>query len=295
MKIRRSRNELDLADPDFLWHLFLYGYPGCGKTKAVKDFQDAGFHPIVVATYEQDLTLTGANIPILTVEHPLELMALVQKPKNVIEQVLWPALDEEYPVNLIMFDVLRDLQMLLFGESKTIKDTQVFDGAVTIEKTKGFGVMSEPNARDATGIPSPKDYRLLDLNTRALVKKIEKMPYHTITTAHAEINYDERTHAKLTGDAKKDKEIKAQATIKGFPSLEGYSAKSDLPGIISDFMLYMDTPDQESFYMYPKPSKGYHARTRVAEFMPRVIDWTDKNAHDVLTETIRIGMEKKKK
>ncbi|MEE8114938.1 MAG: AAA family ATPase [Nitrososphaerales archaeon] len=295
MKIRRSQKAFDWTSDEFLWHLFLYGYPGCGKTKVVKDFQEVGFKPIVVATYQQDITLSGSNIPVLTVEHPLELMALVQKPKNVIEQVLWPALEEEYPVDLIMFDVLRDLQMLLFGESKTIKDTEVFDGKVTIEKTAGFGVMSEPNARDATGIPSPKDYRLLDLNTRALVKKIEKMPYHTITTAHAEVNFDERTHAKLTGDQKKDKEIKAQATIKGFPSLEGYSAKSDLPGIISDFMIYMDTPDQESFYMYPKSAQGFHARTRVAEFMPRMIDWTGKNIYKVLTETIEKGMERKKK
>ena len=295
MKIRRSSKELDLQAADFLWHLFFYGYPGCGKTKIVKDFQDRGFHPIVVATYTQDITLFGSNIPILTVEHPNELLALVQKPKNVIEQVLWPALGEEYPVNLIMFDVLRDLQMLLFGESKTIKDTEVFDGAVKIEKTQGFGVMSEPNARDATGIPSTKDYRLLDINTRALVKKIEKMPYHTMTTAHAELNLDERTKAKLTGDIKKDKDIKAAATIKGFPSLEGYSAKSDLPGIISDFMLYMDTPDQESFYVYPKPSKGFYARTRVAQYLPRVLDWTGQNMYDVLTTAVTKGMERKKK
>lgn len=295
MKVRRSSKEFDLTADDFLWHLFLYGYPGCGKTKVVKDFQERGFHPIVVATYEQDITLLGANIPVMTLDHPLELQALVQKPKNVIEQVLWPALGEEYPVDLIMFDVLRDLQMLLYGQSKQQKDIQVFDGAVTLEKNDGFGVMSEPNARDATGIPSNKDYRLLDINTRAVVKKIEKMPYHTITTAHAELNLDERTRAKLTGDAKKDKEIKATGNIKGFPSLEGYSAKADLPGIISDFMLYMDTPDQESFYLYPKPSKGFYARTRVAEFLPRTIDWTGKNMYDVLSKTIKQGMERKKK
>jgi hypothetical protein len=295
MIVRRSSKELDLKAKDFLWHLFLYGYPGCGKTKVVRDFQERGFNPIVVATYNQDITLQGANIPILTLDHPNELLAMVHQPKNVIEKVLWPALDEEYPVDLIMFDNLRDLQMLLFGEAKTIKDTEVFDGAIKIEKTPGFGVMSEPNARDATGIPSTKDYRLLDINTRAIVKRIEKMPYHTITTAHAEVNLDERTKAKLTGDVKKDKDIKAAGNIKGFPSLEGYSAKSDLPGIISDFMLYMDTPDQESFYIYPKPSKGFYARTRVAEFMPRTIDWSGKNAYDVLTNEVQRAMEKKKK
>lgn len=295
MRVRRSSKELDLKGEDFLWHLFFYGYPGCGKTKVVKDFKDRGFHPVVVATYDQDVTLMGSDIPVMTVDHPLELQALVQQPKNVIEQVLWPALGEEYPVDLIMFDVLRDLQMLLFGESKTIKDTQVFDGKVTIEKTQGFGVMSEPNSRDATGIPSTKDYRLLDINTRSLVKKIEKMPYHTITTAHAELNLDERTKAKLTGDVAKDKTIRANATIKGFPSLEGYSAKSDLPGIISDFMIYMDTPDQESFYMYPKPNKGFYARTRLAEYMSSVLDWTGKNAYDVLTQEVQRGIERKKK
>ncbi len=295
MKVRRSSKQLDLKSAEFLWHIFLYGYPGCGKTKVVKDFLDRGFFPIVVATYEQDVTLMGSNIPVLTLDHPQELQALVMQPKNVIEKVVWPALGEEYPVNLFMFDNLRDLQMLLFGEAKTTKASTAFDGAITIEKTDGFGVMSEPNARDATGIPATKDYRLLDINTRAIVKKIEKMPYHTITTAHAEVNLDERTKAKLTGDIAKDKEIKAKGTVKGFPSLEGYSAKADLPGLISDFMFYMDTPDQESFYLYPKPSKGFYARTRVAEFMPRSIDWTGKNVYDVLTDIIERGQKKAKK
>lgn len=295
MKVRRSKKEFDPAALDFHWHLFLYGYPGCGKTRTIVDFKNAGFHPVVVATYEQDLTLEGADIPLLTVEHPDELKAIVSKPRNVIEQVLWPDLGEEYPVDLFAFDILRDLQMLLFGEAKTTKDVEVFDGKVIMERSPGFGVMAEPNARDAAGVPSNKDYRLLDINTRAIVKKIEKMPYHTITTAHAEVRFDERTTAKLTGDVKKDKEIKAQGNIKGFPSLEGYSAKADLPGLVSDFMLYMDTPDQESFYIYPKPSKGFYARTRLAEFMPRVIDWTGRNAYEVLVETVNKGMERKKK
>jgi len=295
VKVKRSPKKLDLGDPDFLWHIFLYGLPGCGKTKAILDFAERGFHPVVVSTHAQDLTLIGSNIPVMTVEHPLELQALVQKPLNVIEKVLWPALGEEYPVDLFAFDVLRDLQMLLFGESKTIKDTEVFDGKVTLERTSGFGIMSEPNARDATGIPSPKDYRLLDIYSRALIKKIEKMPYHTITTAHAEVRWDERTTAKMTGDAKKDKEIKAAGNVKGFPSMEGYSTMADLPGLISDLMLYMDTPDQESFYIYPKPAKGYYARTRLAEYLPGMLDWTGRNAYDVLTQAVTKGIEKKRK
>jgi hypothetical protein len=294
MKVRRSKKELDVQSDDFLWHLFLYGHPGCGKTKFVVDAKEYGYNPVVVATYEQDITLEGANIPILTVEHPHELQAIVQRPQNVIEQVLWPELGEEYPVDLFMFDVLRELQLLLFGEAKTTKDLEVFDGKVTLERGPGFGVMAEPNARDAAGVPSTKDYRLLDIQTRGLVKKIEKMPYHTITTAHAEVNFDQRTVAKLTGDQKKDKEIKANATIKGFPSLEGYSAKADIPGLVSDFMLYMDTPDQEAYYLYPKPSKGFYARTRVAEVMPRVIDWTGRNGFNVLKDTIVKGKERKK-
>lgn len=295
MKVKRSKKTLDPSAPDFRWHLFFYSYPGAGKTKFFVDWKDAGFNPVVVATYEHDITLEGSGIPILTVEHPDELTAIVKKPRNVIEQVLWKELGEEYPVDTFCFDILRDLQLLLFGEPKTLKDIEVFEGAVVLEKSKGYGIMSEPNARDASNIPSPKDYRLLDIQLRGLIRAIEKMPYHTITTAHAEVNYDQRTHMKLTGDPKKDKEIKANATISGFPSIEGYATKADIPGLVSDFLIYLDTPDQENFYMYPKPSKGFFARTRVAEFMPRVVDWTGKNGYEVLVSEIEKGKKRLKK
>lgn len=296
MKVRSSRKQFDPNDPNFRWHVFLYGFGGCGKTKWIRDFAQRDHYPVVVSTYEQDLTLDGAEIPIFTVEHPDELIAIVQQPKNVIERVLhadpnW----KDYPVDTFAFDILRELQLLLFGEPKTTKDIEVFDGAITIPRTGGFGVMSEPNARDAAGVPSTKDYRLLDIRTRGLIRSIEKMPYHTIITAHAEHNFDPRTHLKLSGDAKRDKELKASATITGFPSIEGYSAKADIPALVSDFMIYMDSPDQESYYMYPKPNKNFMARTRLAEFVRPVLEWTDKNGYDVLVQEVKRGMERKTK
>jgi hypothetical protein len=256
----------------------------------------------VVSTYESDLTLSveGVDAPILNPTSEDELRAIIECPEEVIEKVIQPMEDEEgnrpfenYVPKLFLFDILRELQLVVFGNGGRVKDTDVFDGAVTLPKAKAQGILSLPNARDAQGVPSNKDYRLLDMKMRGIVTRIEKMPYHTIVTAHAERDFAPQDKMQLTGDPKKDAELKQNASPVGYPSLEGFSLKADLPGLVSDFFLYMDS-NGSNFTMYPKPSKGFMARTRLNAVMPPALDWSGKNAYDVLASKLAAARKEKK-
>jgi len=300
LKIKRvqPRGILD----SLTWHLFLYGYPGCGKTKVAADFHNRGLPMVLVSTYEQDLTLTieGIDAPILNPTNEDELRAIIECPEEVIERVIQPMEDEDgnkpfadYEPKLFVFDILRELQLVIFGEGGRTIDTEVFEGSVILPKAKASGILALPNARDAQGVPSNKDYRLLDMKMRGIVARIEKMKYHTIVTAHAEKDFAPQDKLQLTGDPKTDKELKANATPQGYPSLEGFSLKKDLPGLVSDFFLYMES-NGNKFTIYPKPSKGFMARTRLNAVMPPALDWTGKNAYDVLSSKLDAARKEKR-
>jgi hypothetical protein len=300
MKIKRvqPRGILD----SLIWHMFLYGYPGCGKSKVAADFHNAGLPMVIVSTYERDLTLTmeGVDAPILNPTTEDELRAIIECPETVIEKVIHPMEDddgnrpfENYEPKLFFFDILRELQLVIFGDGGRIKDVEVFDGALSLPKSKASGILALPNARDAQGVPSNKDYRLLDVKMRGIVSRIEKMQYHTIVTAHAERDFTPQDKMQLTGDPKKDAELKIAATPQGYPSLEGFSLKKDLPGLVSDFFMYMES-NGNSYTIYPKPSKGFMARTRLAGVMPPALDWTGKSAHEVLSSKLQAALKEKK-
>jgi hypothetical protein len=73
----------------------------------------------------------------------------------------------------------------------------------------------------------------------------------------------------------------------GYPSLEGFSAKSDISGLAGEMLLYLESPKGTEYFMYPKPHhQGFHARTQMAEHMPPRIDWTGKNAFELLAKLI---------
>lgn len=265
-------------------HSFIYGYPGCGKTKFIADFHNSGQYVAVVAGFNtsRTLELQGADCPIIVPSSLEELIAIVQMPEEVIAKVIQPVFPG-YVVKTWAFDVIKDLQMLILGEDK-YKKTEIFDGLMTFE-SEATGIMAMPNARDVG--PSNKDYRVLDMRLRSLLRSIEKMPYHTIITAHAERDYSPELMKKLTGDPKLDKDLKHEAVMAGYPSLEGFSAKSDISGLAGEMLLYLESPKGVEYYIYPKPHhQGFHARTQMAEHLPPRIDWTGKNAYEILTKYI---------
>lgn len=267
-------------------HAFIYGYPGCGKTRFIADFHNASQPAVIVAGYNSSRTLEaqGVDCPIIVPSSLEELIAIVQMPEEVISKVIHPIFPG-YEVKTWAFDILRDIQAIVFGEGATKQET-VFDGAITLPASRGTGVMALPNARDGE-VPSPKDYRILDNRMRSLLRSIEKMRYHTIITAHAERDYSAETQKKLTGDPKLDKELKHDAVMVGYPSLDGFSAKADISGLAGEMLLYLESPKGTEYFMYPKPHpQGFHARTQIAEHMPPRIDWTGKNAYTLLTNII---------
>jgi hypothetical protein len=153
--------------------------------------------------------------------------------------------------------------------------------------------MSVGGSLQEDGSPTNKAYRILDMRLRSLLRSIEKMSYHTIVSAHAERDYSPETIKKLTGDPKLDKDIKNSAVMLGYPALEGFSAKSDISGLAGEMLLYLESPRQTEFFIYPKPHpQGFHARTQMAEHLPPRIEWTGKNAYEVLNNLIE-GIRKK--
>jgi predicted ATPase len=272
-------------------HAFIYGYPGCGKTKFIADFHTAGQPVAVVAGFNSSRTLElqGADCPIIVPSSIEELIAIVQMPEEVIAKVIHPVFPD-YVVKTWAFDVIKDLQMMILGEDRMNK-TQIFDGAMEFTQA-ATGIMAMPNHRDVG--PANKDYRVLDMRLRSLLRSIEQMRYHTIVTAHAERDYTPDTVKKLTGDIKLDKDIKSTAVMTGYPSLEGFSAKSDISGLAGEMLLYLESPKGTEYLMYPKPHhQGFHARTQMAEHMPPRIDWTGKNAFEMLTKLINDAKGKK--
>jgi hypothetical protein len=266
---------------DYL-HLFLYGDGGTGKTKAAADFHERGQNVVLVTT-EQDgdipLHTRGIEAPVLIPETEDDLIAIISATDQVVSQVIhrMPGFAAYVPKTWV-FDGLRSLQRVVLGQSAKQARTAL-DGLVSLPEQEAHGVMALP-AKRAPGIPSNPDYRRLDLNMRNYVGGIEKMPYHTIITAHVEKDYSIETKGQLTGDQEIDKSITRNFYL--FPSLEGYSLKYDLPALCSSYYLLLDA--QNNRYSF-KAHKGveYHARTRVAEVMPTSpVDWTGKNLYDLL-------------
>jgi len=288
MKYRRSTDNVDHH------HIFGYGYPGCGKTKMARDYYEAlGEGLVVVSNEVGEATFSnyGVDVPILEPEDQNELRAIISMTDVVFEKIIKEKMGYTFDkIHTILFDNLRMSQLMIFGESEK-KEAKIFDGEITMPKQEATGVMALPNKRDFAGVPSNKDYRLLDMEMRKIVDKIDRMPYHTIVTAHAEQDFAPTTKMTLTGDQYKDKEVTRE--FNGYPSLEGFALKADLAGLVSDMFLYM-YGDGNRYYFCPKPLKGFMARTRMAEVMPAQIDWTDKNMYEIIEEKRRQMREKAK-
>lgn len=272
------------------FHLFLLGAPGAGKTKLIGDFHEAG-QPVVIVSVENDrmtLPALGIHVPILVPESENDLRAIVEVPEQVIERVVRkiPGF-AEYEPKTFAFDNLRLIQRVVFGEGPR-RETELASGVV-LPKRDETGIMAMPNKRDASGIPANKDYRLLDDRMRAFIFFITQMKYHTIVTTHEERDLAIDSKLKLTGDPEKDKLINRQTS--GYPALEGFSLKYDLPGLISDYFLRLEWTGQ-NYFMHTQPNGGFHSRTRINQVMPAQIDWTGQNAYHILRKKYEQAQQK---
>jgi len=262
-------------------HAFLYGDGGSGKTKAIGDFHLSGA-PVVLVSREPNgaipLQMRGIAAAHLIPECEDDLLGIILEPQQVIEKIIhkMPGFETYAPLTFA-FDGLRSLQRMVMGFTPTAERT-VLD-QVLLPANLGSGVMSLPAARPGVGVPSNKDYRILDIKMRNLVAGIEMMPYHTIITAHYEKDFDIETHLSMTGDQKTDKEVTRR--FQGYPSLEGFSMKYDLPNICSSFYLFLKKAGGK-YTIQADNTFEAKARTRIAEVMPLQLDWTGQNIYTIL-------------
>ena len=294
MKFRSSMSSIEHH------HIFAYGYPGSGKTKIARDYYDALGPGVISVTNEvSEATFSnyGVDIPILEPETQDELRAIITMPEKVHEKIIVEQMGYDFPkIHTVLFDNLRMSQLMVFGEGAR-KEVKVFDGAITLPAIKESGIMALPNKRDFAGLPSNKDYRFLDMEMRKIVDKIDRMPCHTIVTAHAEEDFAPRTRLELSGIDTNSREGKKEfmetpKQYSGYPSLEGFALKADLAGLVSDLFLYLFW-DGTTYYVCPKPIKGFMARTRMAEVMPKQYNWTDKNMYKWIEEKRKDMKERK--
>ena len=273
------------------FHLFLYGAPGAGKTKFLGDFHEAGQDVLRVGEHDLvTLPARGIHVPTVMPTTENELRALIEVPEMVLDRVIrkHPGY-ETFTPKTIAFDNLRLLQRMIFGVGALAADDTLFEGAGGLPERKPTGIMAYPNTRDFAGLPSNKDYRLLDEHMRSLLHNITEMPYHTIVTSHEERDLSVESRRKLTGDDKLDKQVARH--LSGFPALDGFSLKYDLPGIISDYYIRLEW-DGGRYIMNMRPSQGFHARTRINQVMPPTIDWTDQNAYHILLKKYQQAQQK---
>lgn len=283
MKFRSTTTVLDNL------HLFLYGDGGAGKTKAIGDFHAAG-ESVVLVSREIDGTIPlhvrGMNVPHLIPETEDDLVGIILEPQQVTEKIIrkQPGF-EAYEPKTWAFDGLRALQRTVMG-STPIDSRKVLNDQVELEGNDGFGVMRLPGKRPGVGVPSNLDYRILDLRMRNLVAAIELMPYHTIITAHYEKDFTIETHLEMTGDPKADKEVTRR--YQGYPSLEGFSMKYDLPNLCSSFYLYLKKAGGKYTIQTDNTSEA-KARTRIAEVMQMQLDWSGQNMYTLLQQKLELA------
>ncbi len=267
-------------------HTFFYGDGGAGKTKAIGDFHLAGQSVVLVSLDPNGATplqMRGIKAPHLLPETEDDLMGIILAPEQVTEKIIRkrPGF-EDYEPKCWAFDGLRPLQRMVLGFMPTDERT-VLD-QVTLPAHPGSGVMSLPAARPAVGIPSNKDYRILDSKMRNIVAGIELMAYHTIITAHYEKDFTIETHLSMTGDQRNDKEI--TRTFQGYPSLEGFSLKYDLPNTCSSFYLYLKKAGGK-YTIQTDNTMEAKARTKIAEVMPLQLDWSGRNMYTLLQDKMK--------
>ena len=264
-------------------HGLIYSRSRCGKTTFAASFHKPEA-PLWVVTREPGPAKAGLDeakldVPITVPQTPEELFVLLEYPLAYLDKHL-----NGYRPGTILFDNLRPFQVLIIGEPEA-PEREV--AGIKIPKQTATGIMRLPNSRDAgaPGLPALKDYRTLDRQTRRLVTAIDQLPFHTIITAHEDIGYDARTRLDTSGMDPKQAAARKR-TLKGFPSLEGFEIRDDLPGLVSHYFFRLS----EANDVYTINAKqhvdsdgiNWFADARGLKLPSSTINWTNKSAYDIL-------------
>ncbi len=262
-------------------HGFAYGKSRVGKTTLGIHFHKAGF-PLLVVTMEPGPVRAAMDAAGVT-DAPIMVPADADDLFLFLEYQI-PYLDRHlnsYRPGMVLLDNIRGLQTLLIGEPE--RKAQTIDG-IKIEAQAATGLMRLPNSRDAgaPGLPAFKDYRILDRETRRLLRCVDGMEYHTLITAHEDLDYDAKTRLMTAGLEGKQAAGKPRV-ISGFPSMEGFETKKDIPGLISGPFLHMTRSESGRYQIWTQSHDEWFADGRgINATSANPIDWTDKDGCAIL-------------
>lgn len=258
--------------PDF-FNIMVYSYPGGGKTKFGLDFPGV----VMVDCGEKQATTAKArkiNVPVLQPETYDDFRLIAQRPKDVLSWRFGEAVAAE--TKSFLFDSSTTMQQLLMGRSALEAIRK--DSEVIVPAQEATGVMSYPRKIPARERPDVHDFGTLIEQFRDIMDGIREMPYHTIITAHAKIDRTENSPRGL--NAKEDEIERA-----GFPMLFG-DLKYHADGLV-DYFLYLERNKAGQYIIHPvRTGTNFRARTRYAEVFDRQINWTDRNAFELLTQQL---------
>jgi hypothetical protein len=188
----------------------------------------------------------AGKIPIIEPVDEEQVIYILTYPEKVVEQVHATPGFEDYQVDVFGFDTLSSMEDLFMGEPKRATGE-------LLPASNGSGLMAKARRRDETFEPAIGDYKALISRTKAAIRLIRAMPFHTITTCH--------TSLKPTPDSPKGLSVPAEDKTLGlFPNLIGDENRFNIAKL-HDAFLYMEQRGGR-FYTHTQPRGGAVARTR---------------------------------
>jgi hypothetical protein len=259
--------------------VFLYGHPGCGKTKFILSSyyeSESGAErggPIVfdfdkrgVDATAADLGLSG-KIPVIELKSEEEMIYSCTYPKEIIEMVNADPRWKEYKVEVFGYDTVSSMEELILGEPARPTGT-------VLPATKGSGLLAIQRRRDGAFEPAMGDYKALVNRTKAFLRRVREMPYHSIITCHAKKD--------VTEESPRGMNVPEDQKVFGiYPNLTGdnkYNCSK-----LHDFFLYMEEK-YGKFTIHTQSSGQFKARTRLKSKLAARLDnvdfWYLKKVYD---------------
>jgi len=273
MKTSRTGNKQSL-------NAFVYAYPGCGKTKFGLDFP----YPCIIDCNERrhtTATSLGRDVPVVRVESYEDIRAVVLNSEAMFK--------EYFPgerIETVIFETATGLQDLLMGE-QALAEVRNSSGEIVSPSRPASGIMARPRRVPASERPDVHDFGTMMEQFRDIVDGIREMPQHTIVTAHARLARTEESPKGLI--APSDPKFK-DIEYAGYPILIG-DLKYNIDGYF-DLFLYLDLTKGGDYRIHPTRSSNFRAKTRYAHQLKDTINWTNKNAFELLSALLGQGGSK---
>lgn len=249
--------------------VFIHGGVGSGKTQFILSsyFENESGRggPVIIDFDKGGVDATAANlglsgkIPVFEPQNEEQAIFAVCYPHKLVEQVHEMPGFADYKVTVFALDTLSSWEDLVMGEPARAQSEDV-------PASLGYGLMKIKRKRDESYEPAPGDYKALISRTKALMRKVREMPFHTITTCH--------TVRHATPESPKGLGVPADEKEYGYyPALIGDDNRVNI-GKLHDVWLYMFERGGK-FYANTRLQGGAIARTRMRAKLPNPVESPD--------------------